>query len=188
MNQTPLINRGVFERGTTMFRYIWGIVLIVLAVWITLLTTGWDFVYEKSISFIQWITDNHLQSIFIAIVLVVIGFLLVKRPITPNTFLVNKSAEGELRIAFEAIRDLISKSVAEFREYRIARCSIEQIDGELVIFISVYSNNGSNFTDVFLKIQEAVRQNVEKYTGIKVREVKLLIQPPKFLWLSTLGK
>jgi len=171
-----------------MFRYISGVVLIIIAVWITLLTIGWDFAYEKSINLIQWLTVKHLQSIILAIVFFIIGFLMVRKPISQKAILVSKTTEGELKIAFKAMQDFITRSVSEFREYKISKCNIEQVNGELIISLYICTNNDNNLSDIISKMQEAVRQNVEKYIGIKVREVKLLIQPPKFYWLSTLRK
>ncbi|NLP44780.1 MAG: hypothetical protein GX351_09160 [Peptococcaceae bacterium] len=170
-----------------MLRYICGFALIIFAVWITLLAIGWNFAYEKSVYFIQWVTDKPLQSFFMAIGFFTIGFLLVNKRRSHSAFMVSKSTGGEVRIAFKAIQDLVLKSVAGFRGYRVAKCHIEQIDEELMISIYL-SNDDYSFSDAMLELQESVRQNVEKYSGIKVKEVKLLIQPRRFYWLSTLRK
>lgn len=166
-----------------MLRSILGIVLIVFSCWVTLLATGWTLPYEYTLKLIKGLQNNIFQSLAFALCILFIGLYLLrmepsKRNIT-NTCS-TMTASGELRITKGAIEDIILHSISDIISLRGVKTNIKKEADGLEIIITCQLNDDANFPGVSLKIQDTVRQRVEQYSGIKVKEVKVLVQSFNF--------
>jgi uncharacterized alkaline shock family protein YloU len=166
-----------------MFRKILGLILLVYAGWIMLLATGWELPYEYSIKLAQWLRLNPLQGLtFSLVTLLVALFLLHNNKIIRKKSFITSTDAGELRITHEAIEDIIQRSTTGIKGLRKLTSTVHQVAEELEIFVFCQLAENNNIIQISLKIQERVRHSVEQYSGIKVKEVKVLVRPQSFLW------
>mgnify|MGYP000912402781 CR=1 FL=1 len=166
-----------------MLRNILGLILLVNAGWIMLLATGWELPYEYSIKLAQWLRLNPLQSLTYSLVtLLVAAFLLHNNKTKEKKSFITNTDAGELRITHEAIEDIIQRSTTGIQGLRKLNSKVHQVVEGLEIFVFCRLAEGYNIIQVSVKIQEIVRHDVEQYSGIKVKEVKVLVRPQSFLW------
>jgi len=81
---------------------------------------------------------------------------------------------GEVRITLAAIEDIIEQSISGLRGLSEIRTRIKQETEGLEIKFYCRLDDGRDLNSMSGKIQERISQDIEKYAGIKVKEVKVL--------------
>lgn len=163
-----------------LLRSIMGILSVICAGWAMLIATGWTLPYEYTIELIQFFRINPLQSLAFAILLLVVGIYLLRQiPIKRDNPIILNTEDGELRITEEALKDIILNAISGILGISRPSADIKQNAEGLSITVHCQMAEISNVYEVAGKIQDNVRQAVEQYTGIKVKEVKVLVQPKK---------
>lgn len=94
-----------------------------------------------------------------------------------QVFFRERTAIGELRITREAIEDIIDGSISRIKGLRRKKIDMEQIGETVEISVFCQLADAFHLNQVSVQIQERVRRDVEKYSGIKVREVNVLVTP-----------
>ncbi|NLI91877.1 MAG: alkaline shock response membrane anchor protein AmaP [Peptococcaceae bacterium] len=161
-----------------MFRTIFGVFLIALGGWIFLLATGWKIPYEYTVQLVEWLRANPLQSIFSSLGLILVGFLLVRnQPFSFNKPFLFKFKKGELRINQTALKDIVARSTSGFDGLRKSSSLVKTKEDGIEVSVFCQFADGYDSSLVSEKIREKVSQDIEQYSGIKVKEVKVLFSP-----------
>lgn len=158
-----------------MLRYIFGVILVVQAGWIILLATGWELPYVYSVKLIQWLRIHPWQSLVYALFIFFVGmYLLPKHKPKEKKFFAKTIETGELRITQEAIEDIIQHSISGIGGLKRSRSSIRHTSEGLEIFVYCWLEASYELPNISLKIQEKIRQDIERYSEIKIKEVRVL--------------
>jgi uncharacterized alkaline shock family protein YloU len=158
-----------------MFRIFFGILLIASGGWIFLLATGWHVPYVYTIQAVDWFRSNPLQSIVTALCLVLGGFVLlrIKRFALGKPFRFRLKS-GELRINRDAVKDIVRKNVSEMNGLEEAGILIRAREKGLEIKIFCRVAADCDLSLLSERIGERVSRDVEQYSGLKVKAVKVL--------------
>jgi len=152
-----------------MLRKIPGIILLVLAVWILLLITGWDFPYRFRI------------SVSCGLIGLITGVFVIWQPrLFREKFCLKKTEFGELRISRPVIDDIVRISISEIPDsgkIRVTGTGIKQDSEGLIIKINCIPDKEQRIdSSITEQIQKKVFHDVNYYTGIQVKEVKVQIK------------
>lgn len=160
-----------------MFEFIVGLLLIIFAGWLALLAAGWELPYNFTLQLLDWISTNSLKSILLSLIIFLLGLFLIKRP-RPETeqLFVSRNDAGELRITRGAMADIIYRSTADIAKIKNLRSKIRQTENGLHITVICQLEEGVKIAPISAKIQERVKQDVELYSGIPVKEVRVLVR------------
>lgn len=92
-------------------------------------------------------------------------------------FFIEKTDAGEIRITHQALEDLIKRSTMDIKGLRRLSSEIYQTGQGLNISISGRFDDPDTFMQIADRLRDKIRQDVERHTGIMVREVKVLEKP-----------
>lgn len=116
--------------------------------------------------------------ILLALLTLFLGMFFLRDSFPPREKkLVFKTESGELRITQAAIEDLIKGSTEGIGGLKRLRAKFKQSAEGLTIDLTCQVEESFDFTKVSQKIQETVKKTIEQYSEIKVKEVRVLIQP-----------
>ncbi len=159
-----------------MFAYALGCLLILGALWILAMATGWGLPYLLVVRGLEWLVANPWESIFVAALLLLLGLLLFVRPreSTDRAFR-TLSKGGEVRISQDALQEIIARSAMGLPGVIHVQSSLREHGTELLIKVSCQFEQGVLIPQTCEKLQMQVKADVELYTGIIVTEVKVLV-------------
>jgi uncharacterized alkaline shock family protein YloU len=160
-----------------MLAYALGCLLILGALWILAMATGWGLPYLIIVQGLGWLEANPWESIVVAAFLLLLGLLLFVRPResrdrTFRTF----SKEGEVRISQDALQEIIARSAMGLPGVLHVLSSLRERENGLHISVSCQFEQGVIIPQTSEKLQTQVKTDVELYTGIIVTEVKVLVR------------
>ncbi|MDR3602885.1 MAG: alkaline shock response membrane anchor protein AmaP [Desulfosporosinus sp.] len=160
-----------------MFAYAWGCFLIVGALWLLAIATGWALPYFLIVHGLEWLKVNPWESAFVAAFLLLLGLLLFVRPraSTDRAFLTS-SKGGEVRISLEALQEIIARSATVVPGVLQVQSSLRERELGLVIMVSCQFEQDVLIPQMSKELQAKIKQDVELYTGILVTEVKVLVR------------
>ena len=160
-----------------MFAYALGCLLILGALWIFAITTGWGLPYLFLVQGIDWLKANPLESIVVAAFLLLLGLLMIGQPreSTDRAFRTS-SKEGEVRISQDALQDIIARSAMLLPGVLQVQSSLRARETGLQIRVSCQFEQGVIIPQTSEDLQAQVKADVERYTGIIVTEVKVLVR------------
>lgn len=160
-----------------LLAYSVGIVFVVISGWILAIATGWNLPYNLLDEGLSWLRANPWESLVLAISFLVLGIIPFFRPrkIVEPSFRTS-SKWGEVRVTMEALGDIISRSAHNLSEVRSVQPILRQRDEGLEIVLNCQLNPEVIIPDTTDKLQTRVREDVERFTGIKVAEVKVLVR------------
>ena len=159
-----------------MLAYGVGSVIVVLAVWILAISTGWGMPYIILNYSLMWLKDNPWESIIIAVALLFIGVLfIVKQPRT-KVSIVMASKYGEISVTEDALREIILRSCLAHGGVHKVRPDIKQRKDGMEITISSQLDPGVMIPQISEEMQLKVKEDIENYTGIRVAEVKVRVR------------
>ncbi|SPF31382.1 conserved exported hypothetical protein [Candidatus Desulfosporosinus infrequens] len=160
-----------------MVAYALGCLLIIGALWLLAMATGWGLPYLLSVQGLEWFKANPWESAFVAGILLLLGLLLFVRPRegTDRAFLTS-SKGGEVRISQDALQEIIARSAMVLTGVRQVQSSLRERETGLQIMVSCQFEQGVLIPQMSEELQAKVKQDVELYTGILVTEVKVLVR------------
>lgn len=160
-----------------MVAYVLGLLLILGALWILAMITGWALPYLVLVQGLDWLKANPWQSTVVAGVLLLLGLLLFIHPREYKERSFRTSATGgEVRISLGALREIIARSAASLPGVLEVQSSLKERDNGLQIFVACQFEQGVLIPKTSDELLAKVKQDVEVYTGIIVTEVKVLVR------------
>lgn len=159
-----------------MLAYALGITLILGALWILAMATGWVLPYILLIHGLEWLKSNPWESTVVAAVLLLLGLLLFVRPRerTDRSFQTS-SKGGSVRISQDALQEIIARSATTLPGVLQVKSNLRELETGLQIMVSCQFEQGELIPQTSEELQTKVKADVELYTGIKVTEVKVLV-------------
>jgi uncharacterized alkaline shock family protein YloU len=161
-----------------LLAYIVGIFLVVVAGWILAVATGWSLPYEGAVQTLYWLREHTWESLLLAVVILLIGILPFLRPtkkLNERSFRTS-SKFGEIRVTMDALSDIIMRSANEVAGVRMVQPSVREREDGLEVIVHCQLNPEVVIPEISDQLQSKVREDVERYTGIKVAEVKVLVR------------
>lgn len=161
-----------------MARFALSLILILAAGLILMLASGWDPVYEYTVQFINWFSANPFKSIILAAGFLLTAYYLPGKPVRgSDQFLITRTESGELRLSKQAVVDIIFRSVSKITGVKCLSTSLRQEQSGVEIMIRCQLEEGHDISRLAAEIQRIIRHDVQHYSGIEVKEVKVLVQP-----------
>ena len=159
-----------------MLAYALGLTLILGALWILAMTTGWGLPYALLAQGLEWLKANPWESTVVAAVLLLLGLLLFMRPRENSDRSFQTSSKGgNVRISQDALQEIIARSATALPGVLQVRSNLRERDNGLQIMVSCQFEQGELIPKTSEELQEKVKADVELYTGIMVTEVKVLV-------------
>lgn len=160
-----------------MLAYGLGVILVLVAGWLLAVAAGWALPYDLLTQGIDWLKGNPWQSLALAILILFLGLLLFFRPRTKvESSFRTPSKWGEVRIAKEAVQEIIARSALALTGVRQVESSLCQREEGLEITVVGQFAPEQIIPVVTEELQALVQQDVERYTGLRVAEVKVLVR------------
>jgi uncharacterized alkaline shock family protein YloU len=161
-----------------LLAYIVGIFFVVVSGWILAIATGWNLPYDVLQGGLLWLRAYPWESLILAIFLLILGILPFLRPRKKMIDLSFRTSSkwGEVRVTLEALADIISRSAHTMTEVRHVQPDIRQRESGLEIILNCQFNPESIIPETSDELQTRIKDDVERYAGIKVTEVKVLVR------------
>lgn len=157
--------------------YVIGAFFVVISGWILAIATGWSLPYDVLLQGLYWLRAHSWESLVLAICFLIVGILPFLRPRkTIEQSFRTSSKWGEVRVTMEALGDIISRSAHEMTGVRLVRPVLRQREDGLEIQLNCQLNPEVVIPEMSDELQKRIREDVERYTGIKVAEVKVLVR------------
>lgn len=160
-----------------MLAYALGLLLILGALWILAIATGWGLPYFLLAQGLDWLKMNPWESTVVAGLLLLLGLLLFMRPreIKERAFRTS-SKGGDVRISEEALQEIIVRSATALPGVIQVQPRLSERETGLEIITFCQFEQGVLIPQTSGELQAKVKQDVELYTGIMVTEVKVLVR------------
>ncbi|MDR3541860.1 MAG: alkaline shock response membrane anchor protein AmaP [Desulfosporosinus sp.] len=160
-----------------MVAYVLGCLLIFGALCLLAMATGWGLPYLLIVQGTEWLKINPWESVFVAVLLLLLGLLLFVRPRErmDRAFLTS-SKGGEVRISQDALQEIIARSAKVLTGVLQVQSSLRERESGLQIMVSCQFEQDVLIPQMSAELQAKVKQDVELYTGILVTEVKVLVR------------
>lgn len=156
--------------------YVLGITLILGALWILAVVTGWGLPYVLLSNGLYWLKANPWESTVVAAGLLLLGLVLLVLPRErAERSFQTSSKGGNVRISQEALREIIARSAAALPGVLQVRSKLKAQERGLQIMLSCQFEQNELIPQTSEKLQAKIIADVELYTGIKVTEVKVLV-------------
>lgn len=160
-----------------MLAYCLGVLLIIIALWILALVSGWLLPANLLYWGIEWLKTNQWESTVLAALLLLLGLLIFFRPRerVPRSFQTS-SKSGEVRIAYDALQEIVKQSAVEVTGVKQVKVILRERKAGLEITVVTQFNSETVITETSEELQAKVQKDVEYYSGIHVAEVKVLVR------------
>lgn len=159
-----------------MLAYVVGLFFVVIAGYMMAIAIGWDLPYNVLVDGLLWIRVHPWESLALAVFLLLIGLIPYLRPRkTVELSFSTSSKWGEVRVAMKALSDIISRSAQAMPGVRQVQPVLRQREDGLEIILNSQFNPEFVIPETAEELQTKVKDDVERYTGIKVAEVKVLV-------------
>lgn len=169
---------GASERGGLhLLVYSIGVLLILGALWILAIATGWGLPYSLLVGGLDWLKNNPWNSTVVAAILLAAGLFLITRPrVTKSRSFQTPSQKGEVRISQEALQEIIARSAMVLPGVLKVQSDLRQRDSGIIITLLCQFNQDVFIPQTSEELQAKVKTDVEQYTGIVLTEVKVLVR------------
>lgn len=161
-----------------MIAYLVGAFFMIVAGWILAIMSGWNLPYEVLREGLFWLRVHPWEDLIIVACFLALGMLpfLRSRPRrTEPTFLI-PSRLGEVRMSEPAMKDIVVRSAQTLPGIRQVQPSMRQREDGLEVFVYAQLNPEFVIPETTEQLQSKIREDMERYIGIKVVEVKVLVR------------
>lgn len=159
-----------------MLAYALGLTLILGALWILAMATGWGLPYVLLAQGLEWLKVNPWESTVVAAAMLLLGLLLFVRPRQSlERSFSTSSKRGNVRISEDALQEIIARSATALPSVLQVKSELRERESGLEIMVSCQFEQGECIPQSSEELQAKVKEDVELYTGIKVTEVKVLV-------------
>ncbi len=99
-----------------------------------------------------------------------------RTPKSDNTSVsIQDSVEGEVRISISALNTLIAQAIGSRDEIVELETKVINHDDAITVKVSMVLKSSTHIPNLTLLLQRSIKNYVEEYSGITVREVRILI-------------
>jgi uncharacterized alkaline shock family protein YloU len=159
-----------------MLGYILGLTLLLGALWILAIATGWGLPYILLAQGLDWLRASPWESTIVAAVLLLVALLLFMRPRESSDRSFQTSSKGgNVRISQAALQEIIARSATALPGVLQVKSNLRERDNGLQIMVSCQFEESELIPKISEELQAKVKADVELYTGIMVTEVKVLV-------------
>lgn len=158
--------------------FIYNLIMLALAGTIIAVSTGWD----QPLSYLDRALVSTEGRILLGVVGIIIGFavliLLVwglKPDKRSDTIVVNTGLGGEVSISIAAVKAIIMKAVRQVEGIKELRPEVYNSSRGVTIKLHTMINPEQSAPEVAQSLQDAVRENLDKFAGLQVTEIKVLV-------------
>lgn len=160
-----------------MLAYALGLTLILGALWILAIATGWGLPYSVLVEGLDWLRMYPWESVVVSGLLLLVGLLLLMRPRERRIREFRTSAKGgAILISQEALQEIIVRSATALSGVIKVQSSLRELEKGLEITVFCQFEQGVVIPQTSGELQTKVKEDVELYTGITVTEVKVLVR------------
>ncbi|KLU61357.1 hypothetical protein CEB3_c22980 [Peptococcaceae bacterium CEB3] len=153
-----------------------GLIIILAGLVVLALGSGWFLPYFWTGQLIGYMRENAWETMAAGVLLVLVGLLFFLRPRESSPSFALPSRLGEVRITEEALREIIARAAQGVSGVQQVESALRERPEGLEVRVSGQLHPGVAVAQVSEELQNAVRSDVEQYTGIKVAEVKVLVR------------
>lgn len=125
-------------------------------------------------------TINQVILCVVAVALLLIGLRLLllrsRKPREDNMIFMCTTEAGTIRILPDAVEAIVQRSARNNAHVRDLKTRIMPVDGSLHVQLRVMLSPGANVKDISVELQAAVKDELEKNTGIPVPEVQVIVE------------
>jgi len=158
-----------------MLGYVLGLTLLLGALWILAIATGWGLPYILLAQGLDWLRASPWESTVVAAVLLLVALLLFMRPRESSDRSFQTSSKGDVRISQAALQEIIARSATALPGVLQVKSNLRARDNGLQIMVSCQFGESELIPKTSEELQAKVKADVELYTGIMVTEVKVLV-------------
>ncbi|NLM20683.1 MAG: alkaline shock response membrane anchor protein AmaP [Peptococcaceae bacterium] len=160
-----------------MLRKFLGLILLVISVWLLLLATGWSLPYKIILNLLVWLRTNALFSAVLAFLGLFIGLYLLREGFfKPPIIQLTKINNGEVRISQAVVEQIAARSIAGLSGLKSIKIKVKQEPEGLIIKCYCRPDHSFDLKSDSSQIQKNISQDIEKITGIKVKEVRVVLR------------
>ena len=125
-------------------------------------------------------TLNRLLILLMGLITLVFGAFTLTLPgkmkASRHSFVLQKTASGEMRISVQAIESIVHKSIAEYKEIKQKELSVQPVRDGVVISLKADLADNVNIPLAVEAMQKHIAKQVRAATGIEVKEVRILVE------------
>jgi uncharacterized alkaline shock family protein YloU len=123
---------------------------------------------------------NRLIILLMGLVTVLFGAFALSLPgrmkMGRSSFVIQKTASGEMRISVQAIESIVHKSIAEYKEIKMKALTVQAVRDGVIISLKVDLADNINIPLAVEAMQKHITKQVRATTGIEVKEVRILVE------------
>lgn len=151
---------------------------MIVAGWILAIMSGWSLPYEILSEGLFWLRVNPWQDAIIAACFLLLGILPFLKPgqRRPEPSFLIPSRLGEVRMTEPAMKDIIIRSAQTLPSVRQVQPNLRQREEGLEVLVHAQVNPESVIPEIAEQLQSKIKEDMERYIGIKVVEVKVLVR------------
>ncbi|KXG76800.1 alkaline shock response membrane anchor protein AmaP [Thermotalea metallivorans] len=93
-----------------------------------------------------------------------------------NKGIIRHTSYGEIKISLHTIESMAQRSAREISGLRDIRAAVYPLAEGIMIHITAFAAPDANIPETTVKVQQTIKNYIEQYTGIEVREIKVSIE------------
>ncbi|MDF2546468.1 MAG: hypothetical protein K0R93_1366 [Anaerosolibacter sp.] len=100
----------------------------------------------------------------------------LKRRTSKNRGIIKHTSYGEIRISLNTLEGMAQKSAREINGLREIKAAVHPLAEGILINVNALCAPDVNIPEATVMMQQSIKEYIEKYSGIEVREVKVSIE------------
>jgi uncharacterized alkaline shock family protein YloU len=169
------------KAGTRVIMTLYIVFVIILSLFVLMVLAG---AYDSSM--LIGVANTIASGSFwyklgygaIAVVLIIAGVMLlffgIKKE-TPKTAKIAAFENGSIVIAVKAIEELVQRFLREASDVKETHSSVTSYSDYINIDVEISVRPGISVPDVTKALQDGLKEDIEKHTGITVKETKIVV-------------
>jgi len=163
---------------TRLLLFVYNLIMLALAVTAVAISLGWS----APVQFMQMASSTPENRIILGTVGLIAGILIIMLMISGlkgsgsiKTITVEKSDSGEVSMSVSAIKSIIAKAAKQVTGTKEVRSEVSQSANGLTVKLHTMVVPDHNVPGIAAALQTIVKEQLEKVGGLKVAEVKVLV-------------
>lgn len=163
---------------TRLLLFVYNLIMLALAAVAVAISLGWS----APLQFMQMASATPENRIILGTVGLIVGILVlmlmvsgIKGSGSIKTITVEKSDSGEVSMSVTAIKTIISKAAKQVTGTKEVRSEVSQSGNGLLVKLHTMVVPDHSVPGIAAALQAIVKEQLEKVGGLKVAEVKVLV-------------
>ncbi|SHG65047.1 Uncharacterized conserved protein YloU, alkaline shock protein (Asp23) family [Thermosyntropha lipolytica DSM 11003] len=123
--------------------------------------------------------ENRILSGVCALVLIVVFVYIMLRALIPEkkpkTVVIDQSLNGQVLITIEAVKVIIMKAVRQVEGVKEIKPAVRNSNKGLLVYLHMMINPECSVPEITEKVKDTVKRYLEELGGLKVAEVRILV-------------